>query len=344
MRLFPFPFHNTLGAPRVEGVSCHRKWMVFRTVAACVFFVTSMKGMSCKATLAAKQVTFGPVAETEPSISPNGHWIAFQYFADSKKPPPPTIWIMESMQGFRSAKALAGLPRYAGEMSWSPDSNWISFVSSDDKPRSTDQIYKINTLSMQCVQLTTFPQGTAIGDSTTWSKTGFIAFEREGKIFAIKDNGSEILELLDPRTTLSNRRPSSIRFSPDGKMLVFTVENEQENESELWLANLTARKVCRLTSLHFDAFPTWIDNRHLLFSRETKTGYAQIYALSLRTAKLKRITSDHIDFMPATNSSANTLCFSRKNKSQESLKEPGWLGGFHVWCVANARRILTISR
>jgi len=339
MRPFPFLFHR-LGAPELKSGPRRRRWVVFWSVAVCLFFFAPVKDISCQTTFAAKQLTFGQVAETEPNISPDGRWIAFQYFAGNEKPSSPTIWIMETAKEFRSAKALAGLPRYAGEMSWSPDSNWISFISSDDKPaRSTEQIYKINILTMRRIQLTTFPEGTVIGDSTTWSKTGFIAFEREGKIFAIKDNGGEEMELLDPRIALSNRIPSSIKFSPDGNMLVFAVENQQRDQSEVWLADLPTRKVRRLTSLHFDAFPSWIDKERLLFSRETKTGYAQIYALSLRTEKLKRLTSGHVDFTPATDSSANTLCFSRKGKVQKNLKETEWLAGFHIWCVTNARRM-----
>jgi Tol biopolymer transport system component len=299
-----------------------------------------MQYVFCQRNFAAKQLTFGPVAETEPNISPDGHWIAFQYI-DAQRPASPNIWVLETAKEFQLAKALFAQPRYAGEMSWSPDSRWIAFISSDSKAgRSTEQIFKINISSGQIVQITSFPEGTVIGDATTWSKTGLIAFERQGKIFATTDTGSREVELLDPRIALSNRRPSSITFSPDAEKLLFSVENEQQNQSEVWLADLPTQIVRKLTSHHFDVFPRWTDQGHLLFSRETKDGCAEIHVLSLNTGKLKRITSGHVDFTPSTDPSARTLFFSRKDKMESQPEKTEWLAGFHIWYVPNARWML----
>jgi Tol biopolymer transport system component len=280
-----------------------------------------------------EQLTFGRAAETEPHISPDGHWIAFQYFAEMG-PRVAKIGILDASKGFASARPLVDQHGYAAEMSWSPDSKWIAFISAEAKPgRNTNQIYKINISTKEIVQLTAFPEGTVLGDSTTWSKAGLIAFERDGQVYCVNDTGGEEVQLLDMRVAFSNRRPSSIRFSPDAKMLIFSVENEQQDQSEIWLADIQSRSFRQLTSLHFDIFPVWIDEAEILFSRETKDGLSEIHALSLRTGHLKRITSGHVDFASSTDSSGHVLYFSRMDRTPEELEHSWFFSGSHIWKV-----------
>jgi len=287
-----------------------------------------------------KQLSFGPVAETEPTISPDGRWIAFQYFPRNR-PQTPLIWIMEVSKGFSSAKPLVDHLGYAAELSWSPDSKWVSFISSDNMlSRKTEQIYKVNVVTTEVVQVTAFPEGTLIGDSTAWSASGLIAFEKDGEICGVPDVGGEEVRLLDTRIALSSRRPSYIRFSPDGRMLLFSVETGNQDQSEIWVAELRSQTFRRLTSLHFDLFPAWIDEEHVLFSRETENGRSEVQALSLRTGNVERLTRGHVDFTPSTDSSGSILYFSRKGRVPKQFEMAGLLVGFHIWCVPVNRKLL----
>lgn len=294
----------------------------------------------CETTVGIKQVTFGPIGEIEPNISPDGRWLAFQYYSKNELRST-QIWIMEISQGFASARRLAPQLDYAGEMSWSPDSKWISFISQGTEPsRNPSQIYKVNVATNEIVQLTGFPGGTVIGDSTTWSTNGLIGFEKDGIIYCVRHAGDKEVQLLDTRAALSNKHPSYLRFSPDGKMLVFSVENAEQDQSSIWLADLEANSVRQLTGLHFDLFPAWIDEGRILFTRQNKNRWSEVEALSLRTGNLYRITSKHVDSTPSTDPSGNVLYFSRKGQVPKQLQNADFLVGFHIWRMPITRKLL----
>ncbi len=278
-----------------------------------------------------KLVTLGPVAETEPSISPDGRWIAFQYFSVNS-PDVPQIWVMETARGFASARPLVDGLGYAAEISWSPDSVWLSFISSTTvSQRTTEQIYKINVATNELAQITHFPAGTLLGDSTAWSSKGLIAFERESDIYGVWDSGSGEVLLLGTSSVLSDRRPSNIRFSPDGNLLTFSAENRDQNESEIWVADLRDQSINRLTKLHFDIFPSWVGQQRIAFVRETKDETSKIQILSLSNGALRSITSGHVDITPCVDVVGHQLYFSRKGKVPEEFKNVGFLVGFHIW-------------
>lgn len=287
--------------------------------------------IQCEATAGTEQITFGPVGDIEPNVSPDGRWLAFQHFV-ANQPGLVQIWIMELSKGFRSARRLVCNFDYAGEMSWSPDSKWISFITRGNEPgRSTDQIYKINITTNETVRITNFPEGTVIGDSTTWSTSGLIGFARDGIIYCVPPAGGKEVQVLDTRTILSDREPYSIRFSPDGKMLLFSVENTEQDQSSIWVADLESKSVRRLTDHYLDLSPTWIDEGHVLFMRMEKKKWAEVEALSLSTGNLKQLTSKHIDFTPSTDPSGNVLYFSRKGKVPKNLEKGDFFAGYHIW-------------
>jgi len=287
-----------------------------------------------------KQLTFGPIGEIEPNVSPDGRRLVFQYF-QKNEPGSTQIWIMEISKGFGSARRLASQLGHAGEMSWSPDSKWISFISWGTKRgRSTGQVYKVNVDTNEIIQITMFPEGMVIGDSTTWSTNGLIGFERDGIIYCVPHAGGEEVQLLDTRTALSNRHLSYLRFSPSGKMLVFSVENAEQDQSSIWLADLKANSVRQLTRLHFDLFPAWIDEGHILFTRQNRNKWSEVEALSLRTGNLDRITSKHVDFTPSTDPSGNMLYFSRKGQVPRELQNADFLVGFHIWSTPITRKLV----
>jgi Tol biopolymer transport system component len=295
--------------------------------------------MRCEAKSGIEQLTFGPVGEIEPNVSPDGRWLAFQYF-EKNRPGSVQIWIMDLSRGFGEARRLANQFDYAGEISWSPDSKWISFISqTGNRTPLTNQIYRVNIVTNETVQITNFPEGTVIGDSTTWSINGFIGFEKHGVIYGIPYSGGKEILLLDPRTALSNNHPSSLRFSPDGTMLVLSVENAQQDQSSIWLADLKTHSVRQLTNLHFDLSPAWIDEKHILFTRQSKNKWSEVKVLSLLTTSLDQITSRHVDFTPYTDPSGKMLYFSRKGQSPKNLEQNDFFSGYHIWRMPMTHRL-----
>jgi Tol biopolymer transport system component len=279
---------------------------------------------------AAEQLTFGTVGESEPNVAPDGRWLAYQYFSE-KNPHEPRIGILDTLTGFQSARPLVDQHGYAGEMSWSPDSKYLSFISVEETAgNSTEQIYRVNVVTKEIVRVSTFPRGTLIGDSTSWSKGGVIGFEQDGRIYGIDVNSGKDVELLDTRAALGSRRPSNIRFSPDGKTLLFSVEAKQGG-SEIWMADLQSKLFQRLTSSHFDLFATWYDDHHIAFSRETRSGNSSICILDLGNGKIYRLTHGYVDFVSSADSSRNILYFSRKGRISNRSDGRTFFSGFHVW-------------
>ena len=286
-----------------------------------------------------EQITFGPVGETEPAISPDRRWIAYQYFTE-RNPRLPAIGVLETLKGFQSAKALVDHD-YAAEVSWSPDSEWLSFVSSENKGgRNTEQICKVNITTKEIVQLSAFAEGTLVGDSTAWSSKGIIAFERDGRIYGVSGQGGEVIELLDTRRALSNRRPSSLRFSHDGKVLLFSVEGPAQNQSEIWAADLPSQSFRQLTKYHFDLFPSWYDEHRLVFSREAKNGTSSLYISDLRRGGVERVTFGHVDFGSSADASSRTLFFSRKDRTSSENDKGAFFSGFHIWRMTIPSRLV----
>jgi Tol biopolymer transport system component len=295
-------------------------------VGAVSFKVEQLQGRPA----AAEQLTFGAVGEIEPNIAPDGRWLAYQYFSE-QNPHEPRIGIMDTLTDFQSAKPLVDHHGYAGEMSWSPDSKWLSFTGLEKEAgSSTEQIYRVNVVTKEILQVTNFPRGTLIGDSTTWSKSGVIGFEQNGIIYGVNVSGGEDVELLDTRAALGNRRPSTIRLSPDGTTLLFSVETKL-HESEIWVANLRSKLFRRLTRNHYDLFATWYDERHVAFSRETKNGGSNIYVLDLDTRKLYGLTFGHVDFMSSADPARKILYFSRNSRMPNRSDDGPFFSGFHAW-------------
>src|SRR6267142_4903790 len=78
------------------------------------------------------QVTFGPLAELGPVISPDGRWVAFEYFAPADNDGI-QLWIMPVGEPFLMARAIVNDGQYHAGISWSPDSHWIAYTTTEQK-------------------------------------------------------------------------------------------------------------------------------------------------------------------------------------------------------------------
>ncbi|MGH9566247.1 MAG: hypothetical protein ACRD4I_09710, partial [Candidatus Angelobacter sp.] len=60
-------------------------------------------------------------------------------------------------------------------------------------------------------------------------------------------------------------------------------------------------------------------------------GTSEIYILELRTGKLQRVTSGHVDFASSIDSSRKVLYFSRKGQISKKIDGSAFFSGFHIW-------------
>lgn len=281
----------------------------------------------------AVQITSGPRAEVGPALSPDGKWVAFEY----THPTPPNrdqIWVMDLTQGFKSARPLIKDENYNSWPGWSPDSQWISFMSGRKVTNGnilTDQIYKVRVSDGTVVQLTHFPNETALRDSTSWSRDGRIAFVYNDGIYAVRDSGGEPEELVDTRQTLSPGSLWGAVWSPDGSRLAFkgTPLGSEEPDKRIWVADSNGQHIFQITKGSTDDVPSWLDNNHILFERWTKTGEVRICVVCLRTLRIEYLTRNHIDQTPAADPTGRILFFARAKLTAKNIH--AWLPETHIY-------------
>jgi Tol biopolymer transport system component len=281
------------------------------------------------------QVTFTRGAELAPRSSPKGDLLAFEYF-HPEQPNTPQIWIMNREQGFRSARPLVDNDNYNSWPSWSPDGEWISFMSHDMRKgvNLTSQIYKVRIADGTIVQLTHFPQGTVLGDSTSWSRDDRIAFEYDDDIYVVHSSGQNPEKLIDLKATLSESGLWGIEWSPDGSRLAFrgTLPGRPNGAGRIWVADSGSTHAVPVTYSDTDENPFWLDNRHLLFEHWEKTGEVRICVVSLSASKVTFLTDGHIDLNPSTDPKTCAIFLARGEIPKKNSDR--WLPETHIYRLA----------
>jgi Tol biopolymer transport system component len=291
------------------------------------------KGCGPVVSFHAVQTTFGPRAEVGPAISPDGKWVAFEY----TNPTPPDkdqIWVMDLTRGFTSARPLVKDPNYNSWPSWSPDSQWVSFLSGRKVTGGnflTFQLYKVRVSDGTVVQLTHFPNETALRDSTSWSRDGRIAFVYSDGIYAVSESGGEPEKLIDLTQTLAAGSLWGAVWSPDGSRLAFrgTPPGADEGDKRIWVADSNGEKIVQITKGFTDDLPSWLDNDHILFERWSRTGEVRIAVVCVRTLRINYLTHNHIDQSPAVDPTSQVLFFARAALTKKNIH--AWLPETHIW-------------
>jgi len=283
---------------------------------------------------ALEKITSGPRAELGPAPSPDGKWVAFEYF----HPGPgiiPQIWIMDRVLGPESVRPIVDDQNYNSWPSWSPDSKWISFVSHGVREHTiqTGQVYKVKIEDRTVVQLTHFREGTVLRDSTSWARDGRVAFVYNDGIYAVRGSGGDPEELIDTRQTLSPGSLWGAVWSPDGSRLAFKGNSlgSEEADQRIWVADSNGRHMFYVTKGSTDDVPSWLDNDHILFERWSKSGEVRICVVSLSTLRIQYLTRNHIDQTPAADPTGRVLFFARADLSKKNIY--AWLPETHIWAV-----------
>lgn len=285
----------------------------------------------------AVQVTFGPVGEQGPAVSPDGKWLAFEYFGPNKVV---EVWIMPIEGQFSSARPLVANGNRNANPTWSPDGMWISFVCETVKDHyATDDVCKANRETGKIVRLTHFPQGYPgggiEGDVVQWLADQRIAFEYANGIYTIPPDGGPMTELLNVGAkirlggcnTCSNLYEA--RVSPDGALIAI-VHSEPSNPGHLVLAvvNLKTSELRHPLKGIFARFPAWINNDWVLYTTVSKrTERVQIWALCLSTGRTEELTRGQSDIEPTFSFRLGTIFFPHSSKvdSLDSLYD------YHIW-------------
>ena len=281
----------------------------------------------------ATQVSFGPVAELGPQLSPDGQTVAFEYFPKDR-PHLPQLWVMNRSRGFQSARPLVDNANYNAEFSWSPDGQWICYISHSltDRP-ITSQIYKVRLSDGAIQQITHFEKGKALSDSTSWSKDGSIVFENNYDIYAVNASGGDAVKLVEVGSRIRSLTPSEIRWSPDGIRLAFTGTDRRSGRegSRIWVANVRNHTMVPVTHSKWDGTPSWYDKDHLLFSRGFSEKETKACLLALKTGVVKCLTGGNIDLSPWGDTQTNELFVARGTRSSKDENVAAFFAGFHVW-------------
>jgi hypothetical protein len=289
------------------------------------------------------QVSFSSGAELGPAVSPDGRMLAFEYF-HPEKPEIPQIWVMNRDEGFRSARPVVDNGKYNSWPSWSVDGHWISFMSylaSVGTP-PTAQIYKINVDDGTLIQLTHFPKGTSLGDSTSWSRDGRIAFAFDDDIYVVGESGTPPTKLVGLKSILSPGTLWGIEWSPDSSMLVFRGVPASSKGEVIWIAGSDGRKIHRITGGHvfkgiIDQTPSWLDNNHILFERWfLATGEVRVCMVCVKRSTVHCLTRNHFDVSPRADPGAREIFFARGEIPKTDLN--GFFPVTHIFARRVRRR------
>lgn len=295
--------------------------------------------------LAARPVTFGPVEELAPTCSPDSQWIAFEYFHPGPRERAPQIWIMPAGDDFANAKPLVDDGEYHAGISWSPDSKWISFVGARVLRKGdvflTAQVYKIRIDTQEIIQLTQFPEKTALGDDTAWSSRGEIAFQREGDIYAVSANGGEPRKLFDlVSRNIQIILVANMRWSPDGEQLAFLALRTEDGQESggIWIADIHKQDLRQITKGEPVCCPFWVSNSTLLHARGKDDGSSRIYSMSIETGKIEQLTRGPLDDYPCLDSVRGVLFFNHGEDAD--IKRGSWNSRLHIWKKKLPREVL----
>ncbi len=282
----------------------------------------------------AVQIFKGPVGEFGPLCSPDGRWLAFEYFT-SKNIGDTEIWIMSNSSKAGDVTALLNQKTLEyGEIAWSPDSASLSFIGNRpvNSRAMTEQVFSVNVQTREVKQLTHLPEFTALGAGTSWSKTGQIAFVMNDDIYVVSESGGNTAKLVNIHSLLAGVTPYFPLWSPDASRLAF-VGRKRENtkmRQDLYVIEIGTGKLSKIFEAVGDDSPFWFDDRYLLSSHEDGKYKYSIWLVPILKGNPKELTHGFYDGTPSVDPSKSNLFFSRSENIREaSLDSPA--RGFHLW-------------
>lgn len=292
-----------------------------------------------------------------PVCSPDGHWLAFEYH-DTADPNYPRVGVMDLKKDSHPWHPLLevkqGRHLFAGDISWSPDSQWLAVLT--DYPRgkknlwsdSDIQVVKVNIKTHQAFRLTHFPIDTPVNPNTAWLRSGWIVFSAlDENIYAVSGKGGKLRQLVNVPTDKCGGGTNTFAVSPDEEKIAFAMDGSGDNQmivcNALWIADLQKGKLQRAWTNGLKPLnPFWLDDNTILFAGVADSGGkwlpVGIYRLSLSTGNLTRLLDGHY-LTPFVCDSGKMLYFSwGPNLQSKTPNGNDWptfndFFGFHIWRV-----------
>ena len=216
-----------------------------RIVFVCVLLVVIIGRFSLAQTPSRRLLTIDDLADlrevSDPQISPDGKWVAYSVLSSDVKDDKQTcdIW-MTSWDGVRTlrltySKESESTPR------WSPDGQYLSFLSSRGVPEETDQVWLMNRSGGEAEKITDFKGGVV---DYVWSpdskRLAIVARDPDSTAIEGKDK-----EKKTPKPIIIDR----LQFKEDKKGYLGKLRQH------LYIFNLTSRQSECLTP---DAYNEWL--------------------------------------------------------------------------------------
>jgi len=226
------------------------------------------------------------------SFSPDGKQIVFEANISGRM----NLWTMPSEGGWPHQLTVSDQRQY--DALWSPDGQWIAYISDTDGDELWD-IWLVSPTTGEVRNLTASPD--FADEDPTFSPDG----KQLAYITRHKDSPSYEIEIVDiasgktRRVTdktakqLSNHGPI---FSPDGKRLVFTQQDASGKDSNIFLVDLANGDKTLLTphegeqlygAAHFSP-----DGKSLLIDSDAANGYENAALLNIASKKIAWLTRE----------------------------------------------------
>lgn len=293
--------------------------------------------------------------EVLPKCSPDGRWLAFEYH-ETSDPNYPHVGIMDLTQDSHPWHPLLevkpGRHLYAGDLSWSPDSQWLALWTDYPEGRRSFwsdadvRIARVNIHTREVVRLTdALPEGARVGPTTAWLRSGMIVFSgmMDDSIYGVSQSGGKPQKIVTVPKDKCGGGTNTLAVSPDEQRMAFAIDADDDSQiaecNSLWIADLPTGNLRRVptTGLH-PLSPFWLDNDTILFSGEKDNKPVGIYRLSLSTGTLTHILEGHY-LTPVVCDSGKMLYFSwGPNLQAKTPSGDAWptfndFSGFHIWKV-----------
>lgn len=164
-----------------------------------------------------RQLTRGPLADTQPRFSPDGSKLA--YLSRRSEEGKPQLYLLDFAGG--EPEALTDLPAGVSEVCWHPSGERIAFVSRGDYQPPKDDERVMRVIERQ------------------WFRADGQGFRAEvpAQVYGLELSSREPRQL-----TELEHDPSGLAFAPDGRTLYFAAA-PSEAEEERWRAQLYALRL-----------------------------------------------------------------------------------------------------
>ncbi len=303
----------------------------------------------------ARQVTYGEKGDSLPAWSPDGRHISFVSARGQRagKEPVAQIWLMRTDGG--EAWSLTDGPDDVQQYAWSPDGTTLAFTQAD--PQSDDEraaierrddtrryehtarsvhLWVVNRATRAVTRVTSGDAFTITGP-LSWSAdnvrvaftAGASALLRDGRRDVyIADSSTKVVE----RISTNFGPDSSVRFSPDGRALVYLSEPVTSpaiadgtprgtvGHSRLMLYDVASRQTRDLTgSLAVDpGAPQWSrDGSRLVFTAGARA-YVDAFSLEVATGRVTRLTTGRTLQLGSFSADGTRVAFTMDSPSAPS--------------------------